>query len=193
VRSDVNIEKFINDSTSKIDSELKQFKVVKSGGWFKKIQCLNILFHTCHVMKGRCFINLPENLKRTKAIINPIKCNMECFKWSILAGEIKTRHDILKNYIGKEGLYNWSLIEYPTKMEDIDLFEKSNGNVSLDIFSFNEENRIIRIRKSPISKERHHNLLFVMDRNGVGHYCYIKNFDRLISKERRNKTMIWHK
>lgn len=156
----------------------------KGSGWsMYSIDYLKVNLNKCFFMGGGCFLELPKFIKNKKAVVNPKIADSRCFLYSILAFFINTNYNRKKCYEKYEKLYDWTGISFPTNLNEIKGFEKRN-NVSVNLYSINERNKIYPMRISNIiNPDRHHDLLYLKSENGKGHFSCIKNLESLVSKQ----------
>ena len=157
-------------------------------GWiFYKI--INLELHTVSYrpLRGNTWIPLPKELADKKAIINIKNKDNKCFMWSVLrALNLKKDNSerIDKELMEKEDTLNMKGIEYPVSLKDIDRFEKQNPEISITILGFNEKDKVYPLHVSEYIYNRKHNIiLLLIERDGVKHYCLVKNSSRLLSKQ----------
>ena len=72
-------------------------------------------------------------------------------------------------------------INFPVKLDKIPNFEKLH-NININVFSYDEKYNIFLIQISTNNFEKVIDLLFITNENN-NHYCWIKNFDGLVSKQ----------
>ena len=70
---------------------------------------------------------------------------------------------------------------FPVKLDKIPSFEKIN-NITINVFSYDEKCNIFSLKISKNNFEKAMDLLFITSEN-TNHYCWIKNFDSLVSKQ----------
>ena len=160
-------------------------------GWiFYKI--INLELHTASYrpLRGSTWIPLPKELADKKAIINMKNKDKKCFMWSVLRA-LNPKNDnaerVDKELKKKENTLNMKGIEYPVSLKedkDISKFEKQNPEISITVLGFNEKDKIHTLRSSDYVYNRKHNvILLLIERDGVKHYCLVKNSSRLLSKQ----------
>ena len=160
-------------------------------GWiFYKI--INLELHTASYrpLRGSTWIPLPKELADKKAIINMKNKDKKCFMWSVLRA-LNPKNDnaerVDKELKKKENTLNMKGIEYPVILKedkDISKFEKQNPEISITVLGFNEKDKIHTLRSSDYVYNRKHNvILLLIERDGVKHYCLVKNPSRLLSKQ----------
>ena len=132
--------------------------------------------------RGSSFSELPPYLKSKKAIVNVRNNDQKSFLWSVLASLHPPNDHTCRvsNYEKHEHSLNVTGISYPVKQTDIPKFEKQN-EISINLFGFEKELFPIQITKSRY--EKHVNLL-VFSSDGKSHYCWIKNFSRLLATQK---------
>ena len=157
-------------------------------GWiFYKIIKLELHTASYRPLRGNTWIPLPKELADKKAIINMKNKDNKCFMWSVLrALNLTNNHPerIDKELMEKENTLNMKGIAYPVNLKDIDRFEKQNPEISITVLGFNEKDKIHTLRVSNYVYIRKHNIILILiERNGVKHYCLVKNPSRLLSKQ----------
>ena len=157
-------------------------------GWiFYKI--INLELHTVSYrpLRGNTWIPLPKELADKKAIINMKNKDNKCFMWCLKRALNPTNNHperIDEELIEKEDTLNMKGIEYPVSLKDIDRFEKQNPEISITVLGFNEKDKVYPLHVSEYIYNRTHNIiLLLIERDGVKHYCLVKNSSRLLSKQ----------
>lgn len=128
------------------------------------------------------FVKLPQKISATKAIINVINNDFHCFKWAILSAifPVETNKNKTFSYIKHLNKLNFEGISYPTPLSYVRDFSKLN-NISINVYSYNEDFQIFCILIADVILETHIDLLYVPIGENIGHYCWIRNISRLIS------------
>ena len=160
-------------------------------GWiFYKIIKLELHTASYRPLRGNTWIPLPKELADKKAIINMKNKDNKCFMWSVLRALNPTNNHperIDKELMEKEDTLNMKGIKYPVSLKedkDISKFEKQNPEISITVLGFNEKDKVHPLRSSDYVYIRKHNIiLLLIERNGVNHYCLVKNPSRLLSKQ----------
>ena len=157
-------------------------------GWvFYKIIKLELHTVSYRPLRGNTWIRLPKELADKKAIINMKNKDNECFKWCVLR-KLNPKDDnaerVDKELRKKENTLNMEGIECPVSLKDKDCFEKQNPDISITVLGFNEKNKIYPLSVGEHVYNREHNIiLLLIERDGVKHYCLVKNPSRLLSKQ----------
>ena len=157
-------------------------------GWiFYKIIKLELHTVSYRPLRGNTWIPLPKELSDKKAIINMKNKDNKCFLHCVgraLNPKKDNSERIDKELMEKEDTLNMKGIEYPVSLKDIDRFEKQNPEISITILGFNEKDKVYPLRSSDHIYIRKHNIiLLLIERDGVKHYCLVKNSSRLLSKQ----------
>ena len=157
-------------------------------GWvFYKIIKLELHTVSYRPLRGNTWIPLPKELADKKAIINMKNKDNKCFLHCVLRTlNPKNNHPerVDEDLISKQDTLNMKGIEYPVSLKDIDRFEKQNPDISITVLGFNEKDKVHPLSVSEYVYNREHNIiLLLIERDGVKHYCLVKNPSRLLSKQ----------
>ena len=68
-------------------------------------------------------------------------------------------------------------IEYPVSLKDIDKFENQNPTISITVFGHKEKG-VHPLRNSDNMDREHKIRLMLIEKDGVQHYCLVKNQSR---------------
>uniref|UniRef100_A0A1B6FKH9 C2H2-type domain-containing protein n=1 Tax=Cuerna arida TaxID=1464854 RepID=A0A1B6FKH9_9HEMI len=90
---------------------------------------------------------------------------------------------INSHYFKLQHKFNFDGIKFPTPLSQVKKFEKSNPNVSVNVYTFNESEEIYPLKVCNKELKEHFDLLLFTNDVGVSHYCYIKNFSRLVRSQ----------
>ena len=140
------------------------------------------------------YIDLPPVIKTKKAVINVKNKDNRCFEYAISSAlhrkEIKAGHQRPSKYKEYLGKLDFTDIEFPVSLKDTDNFEKQNLGIGVNVFGYEKDAYILRINKT--DPQNAIDLIFVTNADDVlsitneeyQHYCWIKNFSRLVSAQR---------
>ena len=78
------------------------------------------------------------------------------------------------------GKLNFTGIEFPVSLKDIDKFEKNNPEIKVNVFRYEKSVHMLRLDK--IDPQNAIDLLLITKKEKQ-HYCWIKNFSRLLSAQ----------
>ena len=119
----------------------------------------------------------------------------KCFIWSTIAavyGDVNVHHPHrVSHYREHEHKLNMEGIEMPMKLSDIPRFERQN-DISVSVYGWEkgksndddeeEPDYVYTLRVAREVKARHADLLLIAN-DKTQHYCWIKNFSRLVSTQ----------
>ena len=171
--------------------KVEQYQNEGSGWIFDQVEYFDISIDPYEPISGKSYITLPSILELKKAIINVKNENdHECFKWSITSAAFPKKKDpqrLNKQMRENSEKFNWKGIEFPAKLKDIDKFEKQNPYYSINVHGYNKDKgEIYPLRISKKQSGYLIELLLLMNEEGNSHYCWIKNFSRLVSSQINN-------
>ena len=143
-------------------------------------------FHRLNLTWGSSYVKLPDWLTKKKAIINPKNSEMECFKWAVIVAmkweEIDWDHQQVSKLKRYEGEFDWSGLEFPVSLRDINKFER-NKEIGVNILAI--ENKKIYIYRKGKDYDRIVNLMLIanVENPNKKHYVAVKSLSRLLSKQ----------
>ena len=137
-------------------------------------------------------MELPQEIKRKKAVINVDNADNRCFAYAILSKVLRERGDRdpqrQTRCLRIWNEFDFSGLRYPTPFSDIRIFEEKNA-ASVNVYGLEYDVRgkvyvyPIRITKNFVSS-KHFDLLYIqrdLSENEVnGHYCLITDLARLV-------------
>ena len=107
--------------------------------------------------KGAGYIDLPKEIKTKKAVINVKNKDDRCFEYAILSAQHNKEVDQkqtnspsqYKDYLNK---LNFTSIEFPVSLKDIDKFEKNNPEIDINVFGYDKDVHALRLNKTKPTK-----------------------------------------
>ena len=166
---------------------IESFATKTSGGsgWvFQSIENLILKVDKYNPLRGEGYINLPATIKTKKAVINVENKDNRCFEYGILSAQ---HHDKIKEKYERPSKYkehldklNFTGIEFPVSLKDIDKFEKNNPEIRVNVFGYDKSVLILRINKT--DPQNAIDLLFITNEEKQ-HNCWIKNLSRVLSAQ----------
>ena len=185
---------YFNSSTNILETlEIMKQKAIESfatytsggSGWiFQSIENLLLKVDKYNPLRGEGYINLPAAIKSKGAIINVQNKENRCFEYAILSAQqhnkIKVNPERPSKYKENLGKLNFTGIEFPVSLNDIDKFEKNYPEIRVNVFSYDKSVHILRINKT--DPQNAIDLLFITNEEKQ-HYCWIKSFSRLLSAQ----------
>ena len=127
---------------------------------------------------------------RKKAIVNPHNNDEECFKWSVIAAEKVGMKDPqrVSNLRKFKDNYDWSVLEFPVSIKDIEKFE-TNNNISVNVLAVEDRDIYIHRKGRRVGREIY---LLMVSEDGIWHYTAIKSLNRLLSSKNSNTKRKQH-
>ncbi|XP_063217418.1 uncharacterized protein LOC134528094 [Bacillus rossius redtenbacheri] len=178
-----DIEEAVTECIEKICKEEEDY-VSKGSGWtLSAVKKIQLRFNKLVPLRVSSYIDLPAAIRNRKAVINPMNLeDNECFKWAILARYVEGVHAerVDKRYHELQGKFDFSGLEFPTPLHQIKVFERNNKEVSVNVYSIDENDKIAPVRVGKEEKQHHFDLLLLSNEDSNSHFCYIKNFSRLV-------------
>ena len=80
---------------------------------------------------------------------------------------------------------NFTVIEFPVKLRDINRFDRQNEGIAVNVFGL-KDTKVYPLRISELKNREEDGKLiidFLMIKEGNQQYCLIKNIGRLLSKQ----------
>lgn len=188
-----NLESYYKSVCENLLSEESDYQGRGSGWTLLNIIGLELRINKFQPLSGCEHISLPLEIANKKSIVNVKNNDIFCFKYAIWSKNIKNgnpqRISKYINNIEMENAYNWDCIQYPVSLKDIPKFESVN-NISINVFGLEKNIKsndftLFPIKIVKIEKNDHRDLLLLKDEK-TSHYAWIKNFEKLLSKQISN-------
>ena len=203
-RKRYEVEKNVTTKARKILTQLDTFELLQE--FYAKTlalvdeyksnvkRLLKIHIHIAKVkpLTASSYIDLPPNIKNKKAIINIKNKDNLCFLYSILCAldTPKTHTDRVTNYVNRLGELKWKTEEMPMEINKIMYFEKRN-NLRINVFGLEgNNNQVVPLYNTCQRTQQEYpliNLLYYKPESTNGHYCYVKDLNRLMSNKSSTK------
>ena len=179
-----DVNEIYNTAKDKIIESMATFQMRGSNWRLRAVQKLEINTVVYKPLKGSSYIPLPKCLASKKGIINMKNEDEECFKWCVVRAlnpVEKNSERITKELIKQSEELNWTGIEFPVAADAnvISKFERNN-NISINVFGYENDVNLFPIYVSKHESEFSVDLLLISDEEKK-HYCWIKNFNRLMA------------
>ncbi|XP_048582217.1 uncharacterized protein LOC125561810 [Nematostella vectensis] len=162
---------------------VEQFQKKGSGWQFDQVEYFDINIDPLEPLSGSSYIPLPSKLVTKHAVINVRnEDDHECFKWAVTSAVYPREKDpqrLNKQMIENSEKFDWSGIEFPVSLKQIDKFEKQNP-YTVNVFGY--ETKVYPLRVSERDPDNAINLLLISN-DETDHYCWIKNMMRLVSTQ----------
>lgn len=177
-----SVDSILKQMFSKLCKEESEYEGKGSGWTLSSVDGLLLRFSRYRPLRGSSFIPLPKDIVLKKAVINPKNFHdTNCFEWALLAKYTRDCR-IGSNYLAHRNKFDFTGITFPTPIKQISKFEINNCETSINVYGLDSKNVVYPLRITSEEKPNHFDLLYIT-RNGVGHYCYITDFSRLIRSQ----------
>ena len=159
---------------------------LKGSGWsFVELKKLTLNTAKYQPLKASSFIDLPEHIKKKRAIINVQNKDKKCFMWSLLSKKfpVKTNSNRVKSYKDHVDYFKFKDITFPVKINDIPRIEALN-DITVNVYTFDDKTGLIPLyisKQCPKGDEdldNHYDLFMITNEEG-SHYAWIKDFYKL--------------
>ena len=190
VTESTDLSDLYNTMTSRIFELIQNFD--RGSGWqFDRVEHLDININPFNPLSASSYIPLPKKLAEKNAIINvKNEKDNECFKWAVTSAVFPAKEHgerLSKRMREDSEKFDWSGIEFPVSLKQIDKFEKQNS-YAINVFGYEKvdcKKVVYPLRISKKNCEQVINLLLIANEE-TNHFCWIKNMSRLISKQKSN-------
>jgi len=165
-------------------ASLEEFQERDSGWALSRILDLTINVNKFNPLHAGCNIGLPRKIMLKRAVVNVKSNDNTCFAWAVVAAlHSATKHSERTNeYPHYSTVLNLCGIEFPMTLPQISKFERQNA-ISVNVFT-PEGNSIVPLRLTSDKREKHVNLLYVVDsKSNEAHFVCIKYLSRLVSSQ----------
>ena len=201
---EVNFSYLYDSSVNQIWRNIDRYIRNGSGWVFRRIQQIKLNSYRYQPFAGSSYIPTPRFIANKKCVMNIInKDDNQCFKWCILAYKYKNKvnkNSNLRSTIYKRQAWinsiNWTGIQFPTSLLDIDVFERNNKDWAINVIQVNTSvKRTIPtvVRKSDVFYTRKNQvtlLLLVDDKTGNQHYTLCTDYNRILKTNFNNKSKL---
>ena len=149
---------------------------------------LNIESHYVNIamyksLAGSSYMNLPADISNSMCgLINMKNDDEKCFVWSHIRHlNPKDRRATIITQKDREfeSSLDYSGIEFPVKISDIDKIERKNS-IGISVFGYKGKKQFYPIRITKTVYEEHMELLLLGDGEGSRHYVLIKDVNRML-------------
>lgn len=183
VHNENDVKEAVNWAIEKLIKEEAEFKEKGSGWKIVSIDGLLLRINRFSALRGSSYIALPDVINRKKAVINVKNNDLYCFKWAILAKHVTSNHPerLDARYHALSNKYDFSMLRFPVSIDQIHKFERKN-NLSVNVYVLKENKEVKPLKVCTEEKSNHFDLLY-LKKEETSHYCYIKNFSRLVCNQ----------
>lgn len=136
-----NLNVFYSENiVEKTLGKVNDFQLMGSGWTIRAIDSLSVSNCKYQCFNGASYMKLPKFIESKKAIINVQNFDNKCFLWSVLAAlhykEFSKNLHRVSNYKKYENEMNMTNIKYPVTLGQIEVFEKQNVNISVNVYMY---------------------------------------------------------
>jgi len=196
--SKTGVRKIVEEGIIKLMAEQDEYSSKGSGYTLQCIDGLLLGVYNYTPMSASSYIPLPDFIKKKKAVINPQNSDQQCFKLAILAKHVSgnVKNQVAENYTTHEEKYNFFDLTFPTKLHQVNIFEKNNPNVTVNVCGlkkhFQPPQKFPKYEVFPLKvvdeeKTDHFDLLLITDDEN-SHFTYISSFSRLVRSQKTRHT-----
>ena len=179
-----------DEMVEEIMEEMIKTEMAVGSGWvFVKVEKLVLHTTRWEPVNAGSYIELPQELKNKKAIINMKNQDDKCFLWSVLrALNPKDNHPerIDNDLKSKVDILNMQGIQYPVNFRGIDRFESQNSEISITVLGYNKDERVNTLKVSKYTGSKHDIVLLLIKDGEKSHYCLVKNTSALLASQINN-------
>ena len=160
------------------DKRIQNFSQRGSNWRYQRVKSLDINPAEYRSLNGSSYIKLPIYPKEESSI-NIKKKDNQCFKQCIARAlnPLKSHPDRISDLRGKTSQLNFTGIEFPVKLRDIDRFDKQNEGIAVDVFGL-KGTKFYPLRISEKKNREQEGKLIIdllmIKEEGNQHYCLIK-------------------
>jgi len=137
-----NVGELYESASDKIKESMACFQMRGSNWRFKAIDKLDLNTIVYKPLRGSSYIPLPKVLANKKVIINMKNDDQECFKWCVTGAlhpvQGHSERNTKRLQTQAEELC-WRDVTFPMALKDSDTFEKNNGNISVNVFGYEQK------------------------------------------------------
>ena len=179
-----------DEMVEEILEEIDMARDAEGSGWrFEKVEKLVLHTTRWEPVNAGSYIELPQELKNRKAIINMKNQDDKCFMWCVLRAlnpKDKNTERIDNDLKNKVDTLNMEGIQYPVSLRGIDHFEHLNPEISITVLGYNKEEKVYPLKVSKYTGCKHDIVLLLIKDGEKSHYCLVKNMSALLSSQINN-------
>ena len=139
------LNNLLNQFIDEVKGEIEAWSERGSGWIMDKILKAFINVAQYQPMRGRSYMELPTKLKNKRAIINVQNRDNQCLRWALQAALFPPPRAVkvmrTSSYPTEDGL-NFTGIDFPTPVSQIDRLERQNTNLAINVFGW-ENGRVV--------------------------------------------------
>ncbi|XP_053380071.1 uncharacterized protein LOC128548718, partial [Mercenaria mercenaria] len=182
----------LNEALQKMYASLEKYMRDGSGWFLRKVLKLEIHTIKYRPLSGSSYLPLPRTLLYNSSLLNIENEDEKCFLWCILASLHPSERNAVKveTYCPFTNELNMSGIQYPVSLAQIDRFEKQNENISINVFTF-QENEIVPLKITSNTRRLHHVNLLWIKYGQVSHYVLIRDLNTFLFRSKSHNQRMF--
>ena len=169
------------------------FEAEGSGWSLDEVVKVEIKTAAYRPLQGSSYIELPTFIQLKRAVVNIHNEDNQCLRWSLLAclHPVDKNAERLSQYIRYKDELDMTGVTFPTPLDQITLVERKN-NLSINVFGYDEEDKVYPIRVAKQQQETNHVYLLYVSNEETSHYCWIRHFSRLMGHRTKHRAKCYY-
>lgn len=194
-------DEILDDAISEIVHYIETFEQFGSGWTLLKVLGCDIRIGRVPHLGAGCHVKVPADVVKKRCLVNVKNLDNECFKWAFLSvahyKDVHAHRYRVSQYKKYAELYDFSGVNYPAEVKDIDQFNHNNETKKLCVNVFGLEPNdngthnavLIKMAKNANREDfRKINILIVNDESECNqHYVGIVDISRLFGKQNKHR------
>ncbi|CAH2109056.1 unnamed protein product [Euphydryas editha] len=139
-----DLDIFFASLTNTLTNKVSSFEKKDSGWSLKQIISMDMNVNKFNPLRGTSYIDLPQDIRAKKAVINVQNVDYMCFKWALLSALYPVNNNAgrVSSYSMHAHKVNFDGLSFPIKLNDIHKVENLN-NISINVYGleFNRETK----------------------------------------------------
>ncbi len=192
-------DEMLSYAIAEIVNYIELFESYGSGWQLKCINGCDLRIGLLPFIGGGCFVELSPFLKNKRCSVNVRNTDNECFKYAFLSvahyDDVQSHRYRVTKYTKYMDRYDFSGMQFPAKIRDVDIFNKNNRPLKICVNIFGTDDEIdgnvvpIKISKDALDPSfKKYNLLLFQDASSCNeHYIGISDIGRLFGKSSRKR------
>ena len=177
----------LNQFIDEVKGEIEAWSERGSGWIMDKILEAFIKVAQYRPLCGGSYMVLPTKLKNKRAVLNIQNRDNQCLRWAVRAHLFpapRGRNPIRPSSYPTEDGLNFTGIDFPTPVSQIDRLERQNTNLAINIFGW-ENRRVVVHRISEKGGETPRINLMLIKQGENTHYSLVKRLSALLYDQTR--------
>ena len=184
------INTLLNQFIDEVKGEIEAWSERGSGWIMDKILEAFIKVAQYQPLRGGSYMPLPKKLQNKKAIINVQNRDNHCLRWALRAALFPAPPGLkvtrTSSYPTEDGL-NFTGIDFPTPVSQIDRLERQNLNLAINVFGWEKEQVIVHRISEKGGEIPRINLM--LTKQGENTHCsFVKRLSALLFDQSKNSN-----